>query len=180
MRRELGDLWGVAGALDGFAALAAAQGRPERNLRLAGAAAALLEAIGAAPQPVAQRSLERWLAQARQALGEAAAAARFAEGRGLSLEQAVAEALAGDGPLGSPPAGPEGGPGRTPRLPGGLTAREAEVLRLVAEGQTDRQVAAALVVTEATVGRHLVNIFRKLGVSSRAAATAFALRQGLA
>jgi DNA-binding NarL/FixJ family response regulator len=54
------------------------------------------------------------------------------------------------------------------------------VLRLVAEGRTDRQVAAALVVTEATVGRHLVNVYRKLGVSSRTAATAFALRQGLA
>ena len=45
---------------------------------------------------------------------------------------------------------------------------------------THRQIAGALVVSEATVGRHLANIYTKLGVSSRAAATAFALRAGLA
>ena len=54
------------------------------------------------------------------------------------------------------------------------------MLRLVAAGETDRQIAAALVLSEATVGRHLTNIYAKLGVSSRAAATAFALRAGLA
>ena len=68
---------------------------------------------------------------------------------------------------------------RTARLVGGLTARQAEVLRLVAQGYTDRQIAAALVLSETTVGRHLANIYNKLGVSSRAAATAFALRAGL-
>ena len=66
------------------------------------------------------------------------------------------------------------------RLPGGLTAREAEVLRLVAAGKTDRQIAAVLVVAEDTVGRHLTHIFRKLDVSSRAAASASAVRHGLA
>jgi DNA-binding NarL/FixJ family response regulator len=66
------------------------------------------------------------------------------------------------------------------RLPGGLTAREAEVLRLVTAGKTDRQIAADLVLSERTVGRHLANVYNKLGVSSRAAATAFALREGLA
>jgi DNA-binding NarL/FixJ family response regulator len=50
----------------------------------------------------------------------------------------------------------------------------------VAAGETDRQIAAALVVTEATVGRHLANAYAKLGVASRAAATAFAVREGLA
>ena len=54
------------------------------------------------------------------------------------------------------------------------------MLRLVVAGRTDRQIAAALVLSEATVGRHLTNIYAKLGVSSRAAATAFALRAGLA
>jgi DNA-binding NarL/FixJ family response regulator len=55
-----------------------------------------------------------------------------------------------------------------------LTERECEVLRLVATGMTNREVASALVISEHTVGRHLQNIFTKLGVSSRAAATAFA------
>lgn len=65
-------------------------------------------------------------------------------------------------------------------LPRGLTAREAEVLRLVATGRTNRDVAVELVISEHTVARHLQNIFAKLDVSSRAAATAFAFEHGLA
>jgi DNA-binding NarL/FixJ family response regulator len=61
-----------------------------------------------------------------------------------------------------------------------LTARECEVLRLAAAGKTNRQMAADLVISEHTVARHLQNIFTKLGVSSRAAATAYAYRHGLA
>ena len=61
-----------------------------------------------------------------------------------------------------------------------MTAREAEVLRLVAAGRTSREVAAVLVISEHTVARHLQNIFAKLGVSSRSAATAFAFEHGLA
>ena len=65
------------------------------------------------------------------------------------------------------------------RLPGGLTAREAEVLRLVASGGTNRDIAHALVISEHTVARHLNNIFAKLGVGSRAAATAYAYAHDL-
>ena len=62
---------------------------------------------------------------------------------------------------------------------GGLTAREAEVLRLVAAGKTNRAVAEQLVISDRTVARHLSNIFDKLGVSSRAAATAWAYEHGV-
>jgi DNA-binding NarL/FixJ family response regulator len=62
---------------------------------------------------------------------------------------------------------------------GGLTARERQVLRLVAAGATNKAVAADLIVSERTVDRHLSNIYTKLGVSSRAAAVAFAYRHGL-
>jgi ATP/maltotriose-dependent transcriptional regulator MalT len=65
-------------------------------------------------------------------------------------------------------------------LPSGLTAREAEVLRLVAAGKTNRDIAVELVISEHTVARHLQNMFAKLGVSSRAAATAYAYEHGLA
>jgi DNA-binding CsgD family transcriptional regulator len=65
-------------------------------------------------------------------------------------------------------------------LPAGLTPREAEVLRLVAAGKTNRDIAVELVISEHTVGRHLQNMFTKLGVSSRSAATAFAFEHGLA
>ena len=61
----------------------------------------------------------------------------------------------------------------------GLTARELEVLRLVAAGRSNREIAAALVISEHTVARHLQNIFAKLGVSSRTAATGFAFAHRL-
>ncbi len=63
---------------------------------------------------------------------------------------------------------------------GGLTAREVEVLRLVATGRTNRAIATDLVLSEKTVARHVSNIFTKLGVSSRAAATAYAHQHDLA
>ena len=63
---------------------------------------------------------------------------------------------------------------------GGLTARELEILTLVATGKTNRAIATDLVISEKTVARHLSNIFDKLGVSSRSAVTAFAYEHGLA
>jgi ATP/maltotriose-dependent transcriptional regulator MalT len=65
------------------------------------------------------------------------------------------------------------------RPPAGLTDREVEVLRLVATGRTNKEIAAALFLSEKTVARHLSNIFTKIDVSSRAAATAFAFDHGL-
>ncbi len=62
---------------------------------------------------------------------------------------------------------------------GGLTDREREVLLLVASGGTNRQIAIALDISEHTVARHLSNIFDKLGVGSRTAASAFAHRHKL-
>ncbi len=62
---------------------------------------------------------------------------------------------------------------------GALTPRETEVLRLLATGVTNKEMAAALVVSQKTVSRHLSNIFTKIGVSTRAAATAYAYRHGL-
>ena len=64
--------------------------------------------------------------------------------------------------------------------PGGLSSREAEILNLVAAGNTNRAIAAALGISERTVDRHVSNIFAKLGVSSRAAATAFAVEHDIA
>ena len=61
----------------------------------------------------------------------------------------------------------------------GLTPRELEVLRLVAAGKSNREIASALVISEHTVARHVQNIFAKLGVSSRAAAGAFAFQHDL-
>ena len=61
----------------------------------------------------------------------------------------------------------------------GLTARELEVLRLIAAGRSNRDIASELVISEHTVARHVQNIFRKLDVSSRTAASAFAYEHDL-
>jgi DNA-binding NarL/FixJ family response regulator len=70
------------------------------------------------------------------------------------------------------------GSSRTPAS-GGLTGREVEVLRLVASGKTNRAIATELVISEKTVARHISNIFEKLRLSSRSAATAYAYENGL-
>lgn len=65
------------------------------------------------------------------------------------------------------------------RLPGGLTRREADVLALIAAGATNKETAEALFISQKTVGRHLANIFVKIGVSSRTAAAAWAHGHGV-
>ena len=86
----------------------------------------------------------------------------------MGLETTLAEVVA------EPPAPP------APRAPGGLTERELEVARLVAEGRTNREIAAELIVSERTVARHLEHILAKLNTPSRTAAAAVILRAGLA
>ena len=72
------------------------------------------------------------------------------------------------------------GPGRsTQETVAGLSAREIEVLALVARGMSNREIAAELVISEKTVARHLSNIFVKIEVSSRSAATGYAYEHGL-
>jgi DNA-binding NarL/FixJ family response regulator len=66
-----------------------------------------------------------------------------------------------------------------PAFPDGLTAREVDVLRLVAAGRSNREIAAALSVSERTVERHLENTYRKVGARNRADATAYAIRHNL-
>jgi DNA-binding NarL/FixJ family response regulator len=67
----------------------------------------------------------------------------------------------------------------TPRHAGSLSGREVEVLRLLAAGKTNRSIAQELFISEKTVARHVSNIFDKLRVSTRAAATAWAYRNRL-
>jgi DNA-binding NarL/FixJ family response regulator len=95
-----------------------------------------------------------------------------AEGQSI-LDPAVrARLVAATGPA------PDAAPARP--LPDGLTAREAEVLSLVAAGRTNAQIAAALVVSQSTVKTHINNIFAKTGVTDRAQAVHYAYSHGLA
>jgi DNA-binding NarL/FixJ family response regulator len=115
-----------------------------------------------------------------------AARCRLQLGRALRMladeESAVAQlaaALRTFEEVGATPAARETSALLTPSTPGGLTEREIEVLRLVAAGRTNPQIAETLVLSEKTVARHLSNIFTKLEVSSRTAAAAFAFEQRL-
>jgi ATP/maltotriose-dependent transcriptional regulator MalT len=158
-------------------ALATAGGDAELARRLLEDSVDLF-ARSAAPFEAARARLDlarvlRECGRAPEAFEEAEAARRtFADlGAGRDLERAAgfAAGLEQD-------AGEESEPG----LDSGLTPRELEVLALVAEGLSNREIATRLVVSEHTVHRHTTNLYRKLGVSSRAAATAFAHRHGLA
>ena len=73
----------------------------------------------------------------------------------------------------------ESQPAKAPAYPSGLTEREVEVLRLVATGKTNREIASELVLSVRTAERHVMNIYRKTGVGSRAEATAFAFTHGI-
>lgn len=114
-------------------------------------------------------------ARARLLLSRALAAAGDAE----AADRERATARAAFALLGATAAIREADAMDAPTLPGGLTAREAEVLRLVAAGRSNHEIARSLHLSEKTVSRHLSNIFTKLGVASRTAAAAFAFEQGL-
>jgi DNA-binding NarL/FixJ family response regulator len=114
------------------------------------------------------------MAAARAHLDDVTFDRAWAAGQALPLEQALAEALA----LGA--AAESAMTLSTQSLyPAGLTTREVEVLCLVAQGLTNAQVAAQLVISPRTVNTHLSGIYRKLGTSSRAVATRFAVEHGL-
>jgi predicted ATPase len=91
--RELGHKRGIARLLECFATSAAVEAQPERALRLAGAAAALRQAVGASPSPAELLRLEKNLEPARKSLTDAARSAAWIQGWGMSVEAAIAQAL---------------------------------------------------------------------------------------
>ena len=180
LAHESGDKVTVPAGLEGLAVAVAAQGNPIRAAHLWGAAEALREALGTPLPPVDRTLYQRAVAAARTLAGEQAFAVAWAEGRTMSPEQVLA--IAGQGVLpastyGEQPSSPSTG---SPSLhPDGLTAREVEVLRVVAEGLTNEQVAERLVISPRTVDTHLTSIYSKIGVSSRGAATRYAIEHHL-
>jgi DNA-binding CsgD family transcriptional regulator len=98
---------------------------------------------------------------------------------GVRAIRAAASALEGLGAMPEARSVAAAAPSTGGSTPGGLTAREADVLRLVAAGKTNREIAAELFISEHTVARHLQNMFTKLGVTTRSAATAYAYEHGL-
>jgi predicted ATPase/DNA-binding CsgD family transcriptional regulator len=144
-------------------------GKPRPAARLFGAAAALRESIGDTMFPSDDAYMMERIREVRAALGPATYEAAWETGRSLPYEAATAEAatLAAE----------------VARAPGavdlGLTVREIEVLRLLAEGKSDKEIADALFLARTTTSKHVATIMAKLGVESRTAAVAFALRHRL-
>ena len=138
----------------------------------AGRCRALLASLCAALGDEESARLER--EAARAVFSELGAAPALSALEQLLPEQPVPEPRM---PEKSMPAAPDAGQATDA---GPLTARETEVIRLLSAGLSNRDIAAELFISEKTVARHLSNIFTKLGLTSRAAATAYAYRHGLA
>jgi non-specific serine/threonine protein kinase len=134
-----------------------------RTARLLGAADSLRTRVGANWPLLLAKEYRRAIEAAREALTPDRFAVAFTAGRSMSLEAAIAEVDAT----------------RQARGPHDLTAREVEVLRLVARGLTNQQVAVELVVSERTVHAHLRSMYRKLGIGSRSAATRYAIEHDI-
>jgi DNA-binding CsgD family transcriptional regulator len=157
----------VAGQADGAVRLAA--GEPAAALKPLREAWRLWQKLGVPYEAGRCRVL---IGSACRALGdEASALMDFEAAHAEFLELGAAPAAASAASLGR-----EG----TDSLPGPLTPREGEVIRLVASGKSNRAIAGELYLSEKTVARHISNIFLKLGLSSRTAATSYAYEHGLA
>ena len=145
-----------------------ASGNPQAGLVALRQASQIWHALEAPYEIARTRAL---VGQACRALGDDDAADLELDAAKRSFEAlgALPDRVRVDALMGSP----------TPETYG-LSARELEVLRLVAAGNSNREIATALVISEHTVARHLQNIFSKLSVSSRTAATAFAFEHDLA
>jgi non-specific serine/threonine protein kinase len=186
--RRLGVSRYTASTLEVMAWTAQIRGQSERAAVLLGAASALRASTGVTQEALERSSYEQTLADARAAAGEARFAAAWTRGQALSLEAAIAEALteahevARTASNETVTVGPADGRTRArtlPAYPDRLSAREVEVLQLLATGHSNREIAATLVLSVRTIEHHLVRIYPKLGVRGRADAAAYAVRHGL-
>jgi DNA-binding CsgD family transcriptional regulator len=170
---EIGVARIVMGAIAGLAGVALARGQPERAVRLLGAVEAARETSGVGRISHAPYA-ERIAADARAGLGEPAFAAAWKQGQAVSFEDARTDALALASSAGEQPP-----PIDSDASGFGLTPRELDVLRLVVEGRSDREIGETLFIGTRTVQTHVANLFAKLGVNTRAEAAAVAVRRGL-
>ncbi len=162
------------GILTGLTAVAGVLGQPERAGRLLGAADALRERLGAVVYPRDRVMLERCMAILHAELDDETLTLLREEGSRLSPDQLLAEARA------IVETSYRATALKSANHPFGLTSRELDVLRLLIERRTDREIAEMLFISRRTVTTHTSSIFAKLGVSNRYEAAAIAVRRDLA
>jgi predicted ATPase/DNA-binding CsgD family transcriptional regulator len=173
LARRIGLTALVAYALVGLALTGHGAAGPAWSARLYGAADQALADLGETLEPLEARLADRDRQRLRAAMGADAFDAEYAAGRALDAARVLAALRRKDATAGQAHAA---GPGKATPV---LTPRELDVLKLVAQGLSNSDIARRLVLSEHTVHRHLANILRKLGLSSRAAAAAWAVRAGL-
>ncbi len=166
LHRQGLDRRGLIRCLQGVALIAEASGDAEAFARLNGAAAAMRGALLLLQPPADRDDVAAAERRARSHLGEAGYEAARAAGSALTRDQAIDAALV---VLSTPAAGHSL-----------LSRREREVLRLIAQGHSNQEIADALYISIRTVKAHVTNIFTKIDVSSRAAAAAWAHRHEMA
>ncbi len=171
--RQIGDLSEGAQAIENLADIAGAAGHPDLAARLYGMAEIVQERFGTPMWPVYRAEYEQEVGRVRAQLTPAEMQSAWEAGRNLPEDAVIAEALAASARFAiSQPAPPEA-------LPSGLTSREVDVLRLLATGATNPEIAAALFISVTTVKGHVQNIMRKLDLGSRSALAAWAVRRDL-
>jgi DNA-binding NarL/FixJ family response regulator len=138
--------------------------------RLWGAAEALRESLNISLAPIEVSYYAPLMDDARSQVDQASWDAAWAEGRTISPEKAVEYALSSPAPSEKPPSS---------TIPAGLSAREVEVLSLVARGMTNAQIAKELYISPRTVNAHLGSVYHKIGSSTRAEAARFATEHDL-
>ncbi len=172
---QIGQPFGVSWCLETLAEVAAATGHVEVAARLLGSSAALRDALGALPDPEDAPASQQRLDFIRHELGVEAFETAYGEGRRWSLGVAVEAALRLERELQVTVTRP----GAPAPASGELSQREAEVLRLVAAGLSNKRVARALGLSDHTVKFHLNSVFNKLGCRTRAEATRLGMERGL-
>jgi DNA-binding CsgD family transcriptional regulator len=168
----LDDRRGLAILLDTLAWMAAERASAERCASLLGCAQHCRESVAAPPQETSSALREQAEIVARERLGGAAFAAAFGRGMAMSIEGGVAFALNQKMP--DRPAGLE-----TAHLASRLTRREQQIAALVAQGLSNKQIAANLVVSQRTAESHILNILNKLGFNSRSQIASWATTNDL-
>jgi DNA-binding CsgD family transcriptional regulator len=165
------DMYMVTLLVGGMGIALGLSGTPGLGIRLMTAAKAETRRRGLIVAPGLHEQLERGLRQMERAAGDELAQEETAKGAQLSILEAVELALNSD---------VEPGRAEPPlKHPGNLTAREAEVLRLLAAGHTNRQIATQLVLSVRTVETHIFNVYSKTNTGGRAAATGWAIANGI-
>jgi len=168
------DRWFITWAIAGLAELASTHGQSPSAAALLGYIDTMAQEIGAPISYSSRIYYDRAAATVRIALGAIRFAQSYAAGQALRFDEAVALAMTIAVPE------PERDPVSLPARQGsGLTAREVEVLALIVEGKSDREIAAALFIGHRTAQDHVSHILGKLGVANRTEAAAMAVRDGL-